>query len=81
MYKRTVHGPLEPEEVKKLCTIYKDGKKKFSTQEDHLFGPSSTLSNAALVRFHLEEDFDGCGAQDDKGVWDDEGSDDEGTGV
>jgi hypothetical protein len=50
-------------------------------EEDHLFGPSSTLSNAALVRFHLEEDFDGCGAQDDKGVWDDEGSDDEGTGV
>jgi hypothetical protein len=33
MYKRTIHGlPLKPEEVKKLCTMYKDGKKKFSTQ-------------------------------------------------
>jgi hypothetical protein len=33
MYKKTVHGlPLEPEEVKRLRTMYKDGKKRFSTQ-------------------------------------------------
>jgi hypothetical protein len=33
VYEKTIRGlPLEPEEVKRLCTMYKDGKKKFPTQ-------------------------------------------------
>jgi hypothetical protein len=33
VYEKTVRGlPLEPEEVKRLRTMYKDGKKRFSTQ-------------------------------------------------
>jgi hypothetical protein len=57
MYERTIRGlPLEPEEVKKLRTMYKDGKKRFTNQSRVeaylLLWELYTIANRVMPQHH-----------------------------